>query len=71
MLDQDIIEDADGVKHDWRRELTAELVRRQQPDGSWANKNTRWLEGDANLVTAYALLSLSYCRPKLQEESKP
>lgn len=34
-----------------------------QPDGSWVNESTRWLEGDPNLVTGYALLTLSYCRP--------
>ncbi len=32
-------------------------------DGSWLNQNNRWLEGDPNLVTGYALLSLAYCRP--------
>lgn len=57
------IEDAKGVKHDWRRELTEELARRQQKDGSWVNKNNMWMEGDPGLVTAFALLSLSYCRP--------
>ncbi len=35
------------------------MASRQQPDGSWVNENTRWLEGDANLVTGYALLALS------------
>ncbi len=59
----DSLTDAKGVAHDWRSELIAELARRQQPDGSWLNENDRWLEGDANLVTAYALLALSYCRP--------
>jgi squalene-hopene/tetraprenyl-beta-curcumene cyclase len=57
------IEDAKGIKHDWRRELTEELARRQQPDGSWVNKNTKWMEGDPNLSTAFALLALTYCRP--------
>lgn len=65
-LGQDTFEDADGTRHDWRSELAAELVRRQQPDGSWVNENSRWLEGDANLVTGYALLTLSYCRPKAE-----
>ncbi len=60
----DQLEDAAGVKHDWRRELTAELARRQQQDGSWANENIRWMEGDPNLATAFALLALSYCAPK-------
>jgi squalene-hopene/tetraprenyl-beta-curcumene cyclase len=56
------IEDAKGVKHDWRQELAGVLLRQQNANGSWANKDTRWLEGDPNLVTGYALLCLSYCR---------
>jgi squalene-hopene/tetraprenyl-beta-curcumene cyclase len=63
-LGADEIEDAKGVKHDWRRELVEELARRQRPNGSWVNEDTRWFEGDPNLVTAYALLALSYCQPK-------
>lgn len=63
VLGVDEIEDAQGVKHDWRRELTEELARRQKPDGSWVNTNTQWMEGDPNLSTAFALLALSYCRP--------
>jgi squalene-hopene/tetraprenyl-beta-curcumene cyclase len=59
----DEIEDADGVKHDWRRELTDQLARRQQENGSWVNKNRQWMESDPNLATGFALLSLSYCRP--------
>ncbi len=59
----DQIEDADGVKHDWRRELRQELLSRQRPDGSWVNENPRWMEGEPSLVTGYALLALSYCRP--------
>ncbi len=55
--------DRDGNRHDWRAELRAELASRQQPDGSWANENPRWLEGDASLSTGYALLALAYCRP--------
>ncbi len=59
---QDVFEDASGAKHDWRRELFDELTSRQNPNGSWINTNSRWLEGDPNLVTGYALLALSYCR---------
>jgi squalene-hopene/tetraprenyl-beta-curcumene cyclase len=55
--------DDKGVKHDWRRELAAELLSRQKADGSWINGADRWMEGDPNLVTAYSLLALSYCRP--------
>jgi squalene-hopene/tetraprenyl-beta-curcumene cyclase len=58
----DLIEGTDGQKHDWRGDLVTALAQRQQPDGSWVNRNARWLEGDPNLVTGYALLALSYCR---------
>jgi len=60
----DEIEDAKGVKHDWRRDLTEELARRQEKNGSWVNTNSRWMEGDPNLATAFSLLALSYCRPR-------
>ncbi|MEN6457830.1 MAG: prenyltransferase/squalene oxidase repeat-containing protein [Thermoguttaceae bacterium] len=63
VLGQDEIEDAKGVKHDWRRELTEELARRQKANGSWVNANTQWMEGDPNLATAFALLALTHCRP--------
>ena len=62
-LGDDKIADANGKQHAWRVELIHELARRQQSDGSWINENHRWLEGDPNLVTGYALLALSYCRP--------
>ena len=46
--------------------LIAELAARQREDGSWLNTNERWLEKDPNLVTGYALLALSYCRPAVK-----
>jgi squalene-hopene/tetraprenyl-beta-curcumene cyclase len=63
-LGEKTFEDDQGVKHDWRAELVGELAERQNEDGSWVNKQNRWLESDANLVTAYALLVLSYCKEK-------
>lgn len=60
----DIIEDSQGVKHDWRKELTMQLAKTQGKDGSWINSQDRWMEGDPNLVTAFSLLSLSYTKPK-------
>ncbi|NUQ60898.1 MAG: terpene cyclase/mutase family protein [Pirellulales bacterium] len=65
----DTVEDGEGVKHDWRKELLTELVSRQQTDGSWINENSRWLEGEPTLVTGYALLTLSYCRPKTDRQA--
>lgn len=60
---QDRFVDEAGVAHDWREELRQELISRQRLDGSWLNSNERWLEGNPDLVTGYALLALSYVRP--------
>jgi squalene-hopene/tetraprenyl-beta-curcumene cyclase len=60
----DEVTDAQGKKHDWRAEITAALARRQRPDGSFINEKQHWLEGDPNLVTGYALMTLAYCKPK-------
>ena len=62
-LGDDTFEDAAGVKHDWRAELTAALAKRQRGDGSWSNPDRRWYESDPNLASSFALLALSYCRP--------
>jgi squalene-hopene/tetraprenyl-beta-curcumene cyclase len=63
-LGEDPFTDAKGVKHDWRQELFDELKKRQQPDGSWVNKNGAFLENMPELATAFALLALSYCKKK-------
>ncbi len=64
VLESPALTDAKGIAHDWRTELIAALSKRQQPEGSWVNKADRFMEGDPNLVTAYALLSLSYARER-------
>jgi squalene-hopene/tetraprenyl-beta-curcumene cyclase len=63
LMGVDEVVDANGNKHDWRADITAALARRQRADGSWINEN-HWLEADPNLVTGYALMALSYCKPK-------
>lgn len=49
---------ADGTSHDWANDLVDKLVSLQKPDGSWNNTADRWMEGDLNLTTAYALIAL-------------
>ena len=61
-LGEDTFVDEQGAPHDWRKELIEALAARQQTDGSWVNENSRWMEGDANLATGYALIALSYCK---------
>lgn len=58
-----VLTDSKGNDHMWKRELTATLTKGQQQDGSWVNGGSdRWMEGNRNLVTAYALMALKYCR---------
>ena len=40
------IRDVNGVTRDWRKELSFELLNKQNPDGYWINQNGRWWERD-------------------------
>lgn len=59
------VTDAAGKKHPWGPELSAAIIRRQKPNGSWVNDNPRWRENTADLATGYALISLANCRQAL------
>ncbi len=60
---EDPFVDAKGTKHDWRLELFQALQKRQAENGSWRNTASRaYGEDDPDLCTAFALLSLSYCK---------
>ena len=61
-LKTEVFLDTKGKRHNWKNDLVTELARRQKANGSWANKNQRWLESNPDLVTGYALLALSYCK---------
>ncbi len=52
------IHTSDGIEHDWANDLVDALVSRQCEDGSWINEADRWMEGDPNLVTCFALIAL-------------
>lgn len=58
----DSFTDGSGKSHAWRTEVINKLTSLQRENGSWVNSEVRWMEGDPNLVTAYALLTLSNCR---------
>lgn len=55
------IVDINGQEHDWKSDLTWELLGRQNENGSWVNSSDRWYEGDPHLVTAYVLMALKHC----------
>lgn len=63
-LKLDTVQDGQGQPHDWRKELASHLIELQQENGAWLNKSDRWFEGNPDLATAFALLSLKYCEPK-------
>lgn len=46
------------VEHRWAEDVINALADLQQEDGSFANRDDRWLENDPVLITAYAVLAL-------------
>jgi squalene-hopene/tetraprenyl-beta-curcumene cyclase len=64
VLGLDEVTDAQGKKHNWRADITAALAKKQQANGSWTNEQDRWMEGNPQLVTGYALMALAYTKPK-------
>jgi squalene-hopene/tetraprenyl-beta-curcumene cyclase len=65
LLGKPTFTDASGTVHDWRAELVEALAQRQNADGSWVNREPRFMEGDANLATAFGLLALAYAKAKV------
>ena len=64
VADLDRVTDESGETHDWRKDLAERLFAAQQKNGSWVNQNRQWMEGDPNLATAFALLSMADCDPR-------
>lgn len=56
----DILIDANGVQHNWRKELLERLLSIQDGEGFWMNKNNRWWESKSELTTAYTVLAIEH-----------
>ena len=54
LLGSPTIMDNTGKEHNWRDDLVAALAKRQDANGSWVNRDDRFMEGDPNIVTSYA-----------------
>lgn len=53
----------DGKKHPWRQELFEAVKKRQGEEGGWRNQADKtFAEDNPDLATAFAILSLSYCK---------
>jgi len=63
ILELDTVQDDKGQAHDWRKELADQLMKTQQENGAWINKAERWMEGNPDLATSFALMALKYCEP--------
>ena len=56
--------DSKGISHDWYQEFAEKMIALQKPDGFWVNEQSRWMEADPRLVTAYVVLALDTAYPK-------
>ncbi len=59
LLSKPTLVDDQGREHNWRDELVAALASRQTENGSWVNRDDRFMEGDPHIVTSFALLALA------------
>lgn len=55
----------DGTVIDWPKVLAERFVSLHKYPGFWVNENSRWMESNPYLVSAYSLLALKYVYPKL------
>lgn len=46
--------------HAWRGQIVEQLLAMQKSEGEWKNAARIWLEADANLCTAYAILVMEF-----------
>jgi squalene-hopene/tetraprenyl-beta-curcumene cyclase len=61
------LELTDGRKVNWAKDLATQLISMQRTDGSFVNTDSRWMESDSVLCTAYALDALNYCIQALKK----
>lgn len=58
-LGEDTLTLKDGTEVDWRTELAKKLVSLHKHPGYWLNENSRWMESNPYLVSAYTLGALN------------
>ncbi len=59
--------DEKGVRHYWALDLVNKLASIQHPEGYWVNTDSRWMENNKSLVTAYCMITLNKCRRFLEQ----
>ena len=53
-----VVEKESTKQRDWANDLVATLTAQQTKEGWWSNSETRWLESQPVLVTAYSIIAL-------------
>ncbi len=53
-----LVEGESRVVRNWRADLVNRMAELQQPDGSFKSIDSRWMEDNAVLITAYGLIAL-------------
>ena len=53
-----------GTSHNWHKDVTRSLLKRQRDDGSWINTTRKYMEGLPALATAYGLMALKSVDPE-------
>lgn len=61
LLQDPFLLDHENKSHNWKEDLAKVLLAKQDQNGAWKNPHPRWWEAEPRLVTAYAILALSYC----------
>jgi squalene-hopene/tetraprenyl-beta-curcumene cyclase len=64
-LNLGVLQKSDGTEIDWRQEIGNQILKSQQPDGSWVNPTARWRESDTVYATALATLTLIHIHNSL------
>ena len=54
-----------GVPPHWAEALAHKLLQLQSGNGSWTNRNSRWMEADPVLASAYSMMALELIRDRL------
>ena len=57
-LDEPVIVDARGRRHNWREELGRKLLSLQNPDGSWVNSVPDEMQNNKVLVTSFTMSAI-------------
>ena len=57
-VDEDVIVDAKGQRHNWREDLARKLLALQGADGSWVNADPREMQNNKVLVTSFTMSAI-------------